>query len=151
VLALVNFSIDRLLLSALLFATATASALATRIGRDLLAPPTPDPTPGHGARCTRSAAAWSTAPPRHRAQALAVMATNRFACGVIFIATILISRDLLENPANASAGPRMFGAVLAASAVGFVLPVVLTPVLSPRTGPHAWIVPASCWPRQASP
>ena len=37
-------------------------------------------------------------------------------------------------------GLRTFGLVLGASALGFVLAVVLTPVLSPRTGPHVWIV-----------
>jgi len=74
------------------------------------------------------------------ARALAVMATHRFVFGVVFIASILISRNLLEDPADASAGLRTFGTVLAASAVGFTLAVVLTPTLSPRTGPHAWIV-----------
>ena len=69
-----------------------------------------------------------------------MMATHRFVYGVVFIASILISRNLLEDPANASAGLRTFGTVLAASAVGFALAAVLTPVLSPRTGPHTWIV-----------
>ncbi|MFS0699694.1 MFS transporter [Cellulomonas sp. 179-A 4D5 NHS] len=77
---------------------------------------------------------------RTPALALGVMAVHRFLYGATFIASILISRNLLSDPADADAGLRTFGTVLAASAVGFALAVVLTPVLSPRTGPHAWIV-----------
>ena len=68
------------------------------------------------------------------------MAAHRFLYGVTFIASILIARNLLSDPTDADEGLRTFGLVLGASALGFVLAVVLTPVLSPRTGPHAWIV-----------
>ncbi|MHB8188001.1 MAG: MFS transporter [Dermatophilaceae bacterium] len=132
-----------LVVAALVFAA--ASALATRMGRDLLGPDTRADAEAmryalhslgrglvDGARHLRRRGT--------PARALAVMAMHRFVYGVVFIASILISRNLLEDPANASAGLRTFGTVLAASAVGFALAVVLTPVLSPRTGPHAWIV-----------
>jgi MFS family permease len=132
-----------LAVAALVFAA--ASALATRMGRDLLGPGTRADAEGirrelhelgrgvvEGARHLRRRGT--------PALALAVMTTSRFVYGVVFIASILISRNLLEDPANASAGLRTFGTVLAASAVGFTLAVVLTPVLSPRTGPHIWIV-----------
>ena len=132
-----------LAVAALVFAA--ASALATRLGRDLLGPET-----RADAEATRSAlpalGRGLVDGARHLrrrgtpARALAVMATHRFVYGVAFIASILISRNLLEDPANASAGLRTFGTVLAASAAGFALAVVLTPVLSPRTGLHAWIV-----------
>jgi MFS family permease len=132
-----------LAVAALVFAA--ASALATRMGRDLLGPDRRAdaeamrralPALGRGlvdgARHLRQRGT--------PARALAVMATHRFMYGVVFIASILVSRNLLEDPANTSAGLRTFGTVLAASAVGFALAVVLTPVLSPRKGPHAWIV-----------
>ncbi|WP_407345173.1 MFS transporter [Pengzhenrongella phosphoraccumulans] len=132
-----------LAVAALVFAT--ASALATRMGRDLLGPDR-----RADAAQTRAAlqmlARGLVAGARHLrerrtpAHALEVMATHRFLYGVVFIASILISRNLLEDPTDNAAGLRTFGTVLAASAVGFVLAALLTPVLSPRTGPHAWIV-----------
>jgi len=132
-----------LAVAALVFAG--ASALASRMGRDLLGPDT-----RADADATRRAlhalgrglvdGASHLRQRRTPARALAVMAMHRFVYGVVFLASILVSRNLLEDPANASAGLRTFGTVLAASAVGFALAVVLTPVLSPRTGPQAWIV-----------
>ncbi|MGV8966239.1 MAG: MFS transporter [Cellulomonas sp.] len=132
-----------LVAAALVFAA--ASMLATRMGRDLLGPDR-----RADAAQTREAlwdlARGLIAGARHLrerrtpANALTVMATHRFLYGVVFIASILISRNLLEDPADAAAGLRTFGTVLAASAIGFLLAAVLTPVLSPRTGPHAWIV-----------
>ncbi|HEY5516026.1 MAG TPA: MFS transporter [Pengzhenrongella sp.] len=132
-----------LAVAALVFAG--ASALASRMGRDLLGPDT-----RADADATRRAlhalgrglvdGARHLRQRRTPARALAVMAMHRFVYGVVFLASILVSRNLLEDPANASAGLRTFGTVLAASAVGFALAVVLTPVLSPRTGPQAWIV-----------
>jgi MFS family permease len=132
-----------LAVAALVFAA--ASALATRMGRDLLGPDTRANTEAmwHALHSLGRGLVDGARHLRRRgtpARALAVMATHRFVYGVVFIASILISRNLLEDPANTSAGLRTFGTVLAASAVGFVLAVVLTPVLSPRTGPHAWIV-----------
>jgi MFS family permease len=132
-----------LAVTALIFAT--ASALATRMGRDLLGPDTRADTQAmRRALLTLGRGMLDGA--RHLrqrgtpARALAVMAMHRFAFGVVFVASILISRNLLEDPADADAGMRVFGMVLAASVFGFTLAVLLTPVLSPRTGPHAWIV-----------
>lgn len=132
-----------LAVAALVFAA--ASALATRMGRDLLGPATRADAEAmrRALHVLGSGLVDGVRHLRQRgtpARALAVMATHRFVYGVVFIASILISRNLLEDPADASAGLRTFGTVLAASAVGFALAVVLTPVLSPRTGPHAWIV-----------
>ncbi|KMM46676.1 MFS transporter [Cellulomonas sp. A375-1] len=73
------------------------------------------------------------------ARALAVMAYHRFLYGVVFLASILISRNLLSDPADAQEGLATFATVLAATAVGFALAIVLTPTLSPSTGIHAWI------------
>ena len=136
---------DATILAVAAVAFAAASVLATRLGRDLLGPGTR--ADGEAMRRALHALGRGLVDgARHLrrrgtpARALAVMATHRFVYGVAFIASILISRNLLEDPANASAGLRTFGMVLAASAVGFALAVVLTPVLSPRTGPHVWIV-----------
>jgi hypothetical protein len=132
-----------LAVAALVFAA--ASALATRMGRDLLGPDSRADVEAMW-RAMHSLGHGLVAGARHLrrrgtpARALAVMATHRFVYGVVFIASLLISRNLLEDPADSSAGLRTFAMVLAASAVGFALSVVLTPVLSPRTGPHAWIV-----------
>ncbi|WP_444663806.1 MFS transporter [Cellulomonas sp. CW35] len=71
--------------------------------------------------------------------ALGVMAYHRFLYGVVFIASILISRNLLADPADAAQGLATFATVLGATAVGFALAIVLTPTLSPRTGLHVWI------------
>jgi len=136
---------DATILAVGVLAFGIASALATRMGPDLLGPD----TRADAETMARTLHAFGRAMvdgARHLrrrgtpARALAVMATHRFVYGVVFVASILISRNLLEDPANASAGLRTFGTVLAASAVGFTLAVVLTPVLSPHTGPHAWIV-----------
>jgi MFS family permease len=121
-----------------------ASALATRMGRDLLGPDALfDATQlrralsnlAHGlvdgARhlVARRTPAW----------ALGVMAMHRFLYGVTFIALILISRNLLADPADSAAGLAVFATALAGSGAGFVIAVVLTPIFSARTGPHVWI------------
>lgn len=134
-----------LMVSALLMAA--ASGLALRIGRDRLGPD----ARADGADLRRAlsvlahglvAGARHLVQRRTPARALGVMAVHRFLYGVTFIASILISRNLLADPADSGEGLAVFATVLGASAVGFALAVVLTPVLSPRTGPHVWI--AAC-------
>ncbi|WP_309134220.1 MFS transporter [Cellulomonas sp.] len=124
---------------------ACASALVTRLRPDQLGP---DERAARSdvraalvdlARGLVAGARWLVAR-RTPAQALGIMALHRFCYGAVFIASILISRNLLSDPADVDAGLRTFGTVLAVSGVGFALAVVLTPVLSPRTGPHRWIV-----------
>ena len=68
------------------------------------------------------------------------MAVHRFIYGVTFIASILISRNLLSDPADAAAGLATFGQVLAVSAAGFGLAVVLTPLAHERMPETTWIV-----------
>jgi len=132
-----------LVVAALVFAA--ASVLATRMGHDLLGPDR-RAGPDEMRHALHTLALGLIAGARHLrrretpARALAVMATHRFLYGVVFIASILISRNLLADPTDTSAGLAMFGTVLAAAALGFLLAAVLTPVLAPRTGPHAWIV-----------
>ncbi|MCU1433230.1 MAG: transporter [Actinotalea sp.] len=132
-----------LLGAALLFAA--ASALALRLHRDQLGPRARTDVGalwqrvrdvgrglGEGARYLVVR--------RTPALALAVMATHRFIYGVTFIASILIARNLLSDPADAAAGMATFGLVLGATAVGFALAVVLTPIAHERMSPPAWIV-----------
>lgn len=132
-----------LLVAALVMAA--ASALATRLGKDRLGPEQRADAAqlraavselGHG---LVDGARYLVAR-RTPARALAVMAVHRFLYGAVFIASILIARNLLSDPADAGEGLRTFATILGAAAVGFALAVVLTPVLSPRTGPHTWIV-----------
>lgn len=132
-----------LAVSALLMAT--AALLATRLGKDRLGPDRRAGTTEVRAQLG-TLARGLVAGARHLvdrrtpARALAVMAVQRFLYGAVFIASILISRNLLSDPADTSAGLTTFGTVLGASAVGFALAIVLTPVISPLIGPHSWIV-----------
>jgi MFS family permease len=73
-------------------------------------------------------------------QGLLVMAAHRFLYGVVFIAAILISRNLLATPGDTSGGLANFALVIAMTGVGGAGAVLITPVLSRRTGPQAWIV-----------
>ena len=129
--------------AALLFAA--ASALALRLHRDQLGPDARDDVGalwhkvravgrglGEGARHLRDR--------RTPALALGVMAVHRFIYGVTFIASILISRNLLSDPADAAAGLATFGQVLAVSALGFALAVILTPLAHERMNETTWIV-----------
>lgn len=129
-----------LLGAALLFAA--AAALATRMAPGLLGPD----RPADGAamrRELRDLARGLVEGTRHLvarrtpARALGVMAAHRFLYGVTFIASILISRNLLA--ASPDDGLAVFGTVVAVLGIGSAIAVVLTPVLSPRTGPQTWI------------
>lgn len=131
-----------LVVAATLFAA--ASALALRLGRDQLGPDelvapaelwakVADVGRGlvHGARYLLHE--------RTPALALGAMAAHRFLFGATFIASILISRNLLADPADAAAGLATFATVLGASAVGFALAAVLTPLAHSRITPATWI------------
>ncbi|TRW44854.1 MFS transporter [Georgenia yuyongxinii] len=72
--------------------------------------------------------------------ALGVMAVHRFLYGVNFIALLLISRNLLSDPADADTGLKTFGLLTAISFAGNGLAIVLTPVAHERMRPSVWIV-----------
>lgn len=76
---------------------------------------------------------------RTPAAALTAMALNRLGFGMVFMASLLIARNLLNDPADSGAGLATFGILTAISTAGFGLAVVLTPILAPRVGPHRWI------------
>ncbi|HEY0215112.1 MAG TPA: MFS transporter [Cellulomonas sp.] len=123
---------------------ATAALLATRIDRDRLGPDERAEAAqvrdalGVMARGLVAGARYLVrrgTPGR----ALAVMAVHRFLYGAVFIASILIARNLLSDPSDARAGLLTFGTIGAATGVGFALAIVVTPVVSPLVGPHGWI------------
>ncbi|WP_296665615.1 MFS transporter [Demequina sp.] len=72
--------------------------------------------------------------------ALGVMAFQRLLYGIMFIAAILISRNLLGDPDHPEESLGAFTVVLAFAAVGFGLAAVLTPWLGPRVERQTWIV-----------
>lgn len=132
-----------LLLAAALMAT--ASLLATRIDRDRLGPDARhDSTElrralsilAHGLVAGARYLVHRGTPGR----ALAVMAVHRFLFGAVFIASILISRNLLADPTDARAGLVTFGIIGGVTGMGFALAIVVTPVVSPLVGPQGWIV-----------
>ncbi|WP_402463758.1 MFS transporter [Isoptericola aurantiacus] len=125
-------------------AFAGATVLALRLGKDQLGPE----HPRRGALAAEIAevarglvdGARYLVARRTPGQGLLVMAAHRFLYGVVFIAAILISRNLLAEPGDTSAGLANFAMVLGATGVGGACAIVATPVLSRRTGPQGWIV-----------
>lgn len=120
-----------------------ASVLATRLGRDQLGPER-DPTVSITTALRRIAASLADGARYlvRRAtpgQALAVMAVHRFLFGTMLVASILISRNLLADPADTSTGLTLFATIAGATGVGFGAAIVLTPALAPRVGVHRWI------------
>lgn len=71
---------------------------------------------------------------------LGVMAIHRFLYGVNFIALILISRNLLNDPTDAAAGLATFGLLAGISFAGNGAAIVLTPIAHERLRPSQWIV-----------
>jgi len=76
---------------------------------------------------------------RTPAAGLAIMTVHRFIYGITFVAAILISRNLLADPADADAGLAIFGAVLGATGVGYTMSAVITPFMQRFITPHQWI------------
>ena len=134
--------VTSLLLAAVLMTA--AALLATRLGKDRLGP---DARAGAGEvrRALSTLAHGLVDGARYLVQrgtparALGVMAVHRFLYGAVFIASLLISRNLLSDPADARAGLVTFSTVAAVTGIGFALAIVVTPVVSPVLGPHGWI------------
>lgn len=131
-----------LAVAAMLFGA--ASALALRLGRDQLGPDPGREAPlGEELRATvrelTDGARYLVAR-RTPGAALGVMAVHRLLYGANFIALILVSRNLLADPADADAGLARFGLLTGISFAGNALAIVLTPVAHQRMVPAAWVV-----------
>jgi MFS family permease len=66
--------------------------------------------------------------------ALAAMGVHRFAYGITVITTILLCRNYFNDPADVDAGVTLLALAFGASAVGFGLAAVLTPIAVDRWG-----------------
>ena len=120
-----------------------ASALALRLGRDQLGPEgraAPLLTEIRATVADLADGARYLVARRTPALGLGVMALHRFLYGANFIALILISRNLLTDPADADAGLGMFGLLLGISLAGNGLAIVLTPIAHERMAPATWIL-----------
>jgi len=125
-----------------------ASALALRLGRDQLGPDGRTAAGSIGAELRSAASATVReladgarylVARRTPGAALGVMALHRLLYGANFIALILISRNLLSDPADADAGLATFGLLTGISFVGNGLAMVLTPLAHERVSPARWI------------
>jgi MFS family permease len=120
-----------------------ASLLGLRMSRTLLGPvrPAVGSIRNEVVVVTRGLAdgARYLAARRTPGQALMVMAFHRFLYGVVFIASILMSRNLLVEPGDRTAGLATFATVIGATGVGGGLAILLTAVLARRMAPQSWI------------
>ncbi len=124
---------------------AASSWTATRIGRTELGPVHPlDPGQlrerfADLMRGLRTGARYliERVTPAH---ALLVMAVQRFLYGLVFVAAILIARNVLADPGDTDAGLAAFAGVLVFAGVGFGLAAILTPTLGPWVSRHSWVV-----------
>jgi hypothetical protein len=76
---------------------------------------------------------------RTPAAAIGAVAASRVCYGLVFMAAILISRNLLAPPADSQAGIATFTALLAFAGAGFGLAAVATPLAHARIAPERWI------------
>ncbi|WP_062317079.1 MFS transporter [Demequina maris] len=126
-------------------AFAASSWAATLLGRDELGPENPLESLRLGAQvralgtelASGVAYLWRRVTPF---QALSVMAAQRLLYGIMFVASILMSRHLLGDPDHPEESLGSFSLVLGFAAVGFGLAAVVTPWLGPKVGRHRWIV-----------
>ena len=121
-----------------------ASALALRLGRHRLGPERA--VSGHRlADDLRATVADMVEGARYLVSrrtpglALGAMAIHLFLYGANFIALILISRNLLNDPADASAGLATFALLTGVSFAGNGLAIILTPIAHERMSPSTWI------------
>jgi MFS family permease len=130
----------------------TAALLTLRMAADLLGPtsvttgqPTHVPVRGE----LRSVAAGLVAGARHlrgrrRALgALAVIGVHRLAFGLATVATILVCRYRLSDPADPESGLGVVASTVFVGGLGFGLAAVVTPICVRRIGVRRWVVVCS--------
>jgi MFS family permease len=122
-----------------------SAALGARMDADLLGPDFDPARPGtreavrHVAGGLRDGArhVWSRTPAR---DALLAIGAHRFCYGVSTIATLLLYRNLFNDPEDTDAALAGLGTVFGASGLGFFVAAVVTPEVTPRLGKPRWIV-----------
>lgn len=72
--------------------------------------------------------------------ALGVMAAARLLYGLMFVASILISRHVLGSPDSADSAIQQFTLVVGFAAAGFGLAAIITPAFAHRIDRHQWII-----------
>jgi len=72
--------------------------------------------------------------------ALGVMSAARLLYGLMFVASILISRNVLGDSSNPEGALGQFAIVVGFAAIGFGLAAVITPAFSHRVSRHNWII-----------
>ena len=122
-----------------------AAGLAARMDRDLLGPDL-DGEPAQTREAVRHVTGGLVDGARHvwhhrrAGHALAAIGAHRFFYGISTISAILLFRSYFHEPADVSAGLGGLAAVFAASGAGFFLAAVVTPEVTRRIRPQAWIV-----------
>ncbi|NUU19943.1 MAG: MFS transporter, partial [Streptomycetaceae bacterium] len=122
-----------------------SAAVAATMGVDLLGPDPDRVVPRWRdallgvARGLRAGAVhvWQRRAP---ADALAAITVMRFCFGVLTVMTLLLCRNLFNDPADTDGGLATLGLTVGVTAAGFFAAAVLTPVVTPRIGVPRWIV-----------
>jgi MFS family permease len=144
---------DALVLVVAATAYLTAALLTLRMAVDLLGPPCPAGEAGATGRPLRgelrAVATGLVAGARHlrsrrpAVHALAVIGAHRLAFGLVTVATVLVCRYRLSDPADPEQGLAIIAATVLVGGLGFGLAALLTPVAVRRMGVRRWIVACS--------
>lgn len=121
-----------------------SALLTTRMPRDLLGPRLDPARPSSWGQVRAVLEGFTGGARQLRARrpaghALAAIGAHRFAYGLTTIATILLCRGYLTDPADVDAGLALLAAVFAASGVGILVAAGLTPLGVGRLGAFGWI------------
>jgi MFS family permease len=131
----------------------SAALLTLRMAADLLGPGCLPDADAPGARPLgaelREVAGGLVAGARHlrtrrpAVHALAVIGAHRLAFGLVSVATILVSRYRLSDPADTEQGLAVVASTVLAGGLGFGLAALVTPVAARRIGVRLWIITCS--------
>ncbi len=122
-----------------------AALLALRMAPGLLGPDLPQRGTGH-VRGVLQGVAQGARHVRERpfaVHALTVVGAHRLALGLTTVATILICRNYLSDPADPDAGLALLGVVVGATGAGYAAAALVTPVAVARAGIARWVVASS--------
>ncbi|NHC16099.1 MFS transporter [Motilibacter deserti] len=121
-----------------------ASALATRMHRDLLGPDLDGPPP-HLKEALQGVASGMTAGAHHirvrRAarRALTAIAAHRLVYGLWTVSTLLLYRNTLNDPDDTDAAIAGLATVVGASGVGYFLAALATPEVTAHARKSTWV------------